>query len=1082
MKTKVMIATLAVAISASAFAAEVEKWRDPTIFEINKEKAHAEFTTYKSREAALMPLNLENPWHSEFYRSLNGEWEFNWYGDLLAIPSDWYAVESSVKSWGKMPVPGIWQSNGFDRLYYLNPEMPFAYTENVAEKHPNFLPETIEESKATGFIPMEMQSVGCYRKWIEISAEELASSVILRIGAVEAGVELYINGEEVGYSQDSCLPAEFDIAKYLKEGRNLVALKVYRWTDGSYMEVQDMIRWAGIYRDVYLKFNPEQSIRDIQFVGTPDKLLKSIDARFELSVVNHSAKAWKKGSVDFELVPFGSTDAVKSWSRSFASIGAGEELVEKGNIELNDLKLWSPDVPNMYTLIATLRDSKGAVVEVVRIDAGFKRFEEIDGNYFLNNQRYFIKGVNRHDHNAWSGHVVPLEDLIKDAELMKQNNINTVRTSHYPNDERWYYICNRYGIAMLAEANVESHGFVDVPDSRPEWLDGAVARVARMVHRDLNHPAVLIWSLGNEQGFGWCEAFDKQYDAAKEIDPSRYVMCDRGVSTNKRFGDKNPVRLDKPDAVTPMYGTRSKAAAYLEKRETTGDKRPFYMCEYTHAMGNSVGALKEKWDMFYANEENGLNGGCIWDWIDQGVGAYSDSGEVYYQYGGDWGDLKSQFNFCLNGLIMSDRATTPKLMEVKKCYEPFTMEVIDIESGKFSVRNRLNQQSMCEYDASWELVEDGSVIKSGALSLSAAPQQRETFTVPYDTAKMCDSKEYYVRIKYNLKKRTLWADKGFEITFSEFKVKGKYSYDYTPNSLVPTYTKSSDKIVVSTMSGVQISFDSKTGLLNSLKVKGEELMAESSRDRLFDHTQAWIDNLYDNKNDKFRMERFRELELENISRKGNAKVSVSKSGNFVVVTVENVYMSKANAGYRERQVWKIDGLGEIELTESVSPEGELEDGDWIPRIGLRFPLKPSVNNVSYYGLGPWNNEVDRQYSAQNGLYHSKVMDMYIAYPFPQDHGNREDVRWMSLSNNNGRGVKVIAPDMLSMSALPYTQDELQKARHTIELPSCPTTTELRVAGKVTGIGNGSCGPQTDEEYRTTAAPITYKFYIVPFAL
>ncbi|MFI3288000.1 MAG: glycoside hydrolase family 2 TIM barrel-domain containing protein [Rikenellaceae bacterium] len=1079
MKKLLAICALTMGVATAVQADEVEKWRNPEVFEINKEAGHAEFTTYSSRAAALMPLNLENPWHSEFYRSLNGVWDFNWYGDITKIPADWFKAETSLKKWDEMPVPGIWQTNGYDRLYYLNSEMPFAFTENVAAPHPAFTPETVEASKESGYIPTEMQSVGLYRKWIDIDANELKSSVILRIGAVEAGVELYINGEEVGYSQGSCLPAEFDIAKYLKEGKNLVALKVYRWTDGSYMEVQDMIRWAGIYRDVYLKFNPEQSVRDIQFVGTPDASLKTIDARYQISVVNHSAKDWKKGSIEFELVPSGSTKAVKTWKTNFATVKAGKEVVESGNIELKDMKLWSPDVPNLYTLIATLRDAKGEVIEVVRIDAGFKRFEEKEGNYFLNGQRYYIKGVNRHDHHAFSGHNVPVEDLIKDAELMKQNNINTVRTSHYPNDERWYYICNRYGIAVLGEANVESHKFNDVPDSRPQWINAAVSRVARMVHRDLNQPSILLWSLGNEQGFGWCDAFDKQYDAAKEIDPSRFVMCDRGVNANNRYA-KSPARLDRPDAVTPMYNARNRATEYVAKRNV--DKRPFFMCEYSHAMGNSVGSLKETWDLFYANEFNGVNGGCVWDWIDQGVGAYDENGELYYQYGGDWGDVISQVNFGLNGLIMSDRGYTPKLAEVKKCYEPFTMEAVDVAKGIFSVRNRLNQQSLSEYAASWELVEDGSVIESGVITtLNAAPQQTQRVTLPYDVTKMCASKEYYVRFIYNLKTPTLWADKGFEVTFSEFKVKGEFEYNYVANTLKPTTVRKDGFISVTTLNGVEYTFAEKSGVLTSLKVKGSELMAESSRERLFDNTLAWIDNLYANRDKRIRMEVHGNLLLDEIASTGDAVVTVSSEGNFAVIRIENVYMSPKNAGFREVQTWKIDGLGEAQVTENVSPEGELKAEDWIPRLGIRIPLKPSVNNVSYYGLGPLNNEPDRKYGSRTGLYNAKVEDMYIAYPMPQDHGNRTDVRWMSLSDNSGRGLRVIAPEPLTMSALPYTQDELQAAKHTIELPDSYTATEFRVAGKVTGIGNGSCGPLTDESYRSTAAATEYSFVIVPFA-
>ncbi|MFI3288250.1 MAG: glycoside hydrolase family 2 TIM barrel-domain containing protein [Rikenellaceae bacterium] len=1081
-KTLVSLAFLALGVAAAAIAAEPEKWRNATIFEINKEDPHAEFTSYLTRDDAIQPLNLENPWHSEFYRSLNGVWNFNWYPTIDAVPEDWFLIDSPVKDWGEIPVPGTWQIYGYDTLCYTSPRTLFVHEKNLKDMREIFKGEVGEHSKDMGYVPTDLQTAGCYRKWIEISDSELKSgSVILRIGAVEAGVELYINGKEVAYSQDSFLPADFEIAPYLKKGKNLIALKVYKWTDGSYLEIQDMLRWTGIYRDVYLKFMPEQNVADIEFVGVPDASLKNIETNYKIAVKNNSKKSWKNGTVDFELLPLDETTPVKEWSEKLPAIKAGEQITQSGSLTLNDMKLWSPDAPNLYTLIATLKDSKGVVKEVVRIDAGFKRFEEKNGNYFLNGQRYYIKGVNRHDHSSFGGHCLSLEELIADAKLMKQNNINTVRTSHYPNDERWYYICNRYGIAMIDEANVESHGFdVDLPGNRETWFDASVSRVVSMIKRDINHPAVLIWSLGNEQGQGWTKTFDLQYDAAKELDPTRYVMCDRGVTVKDDYADVFPVRGDKPDAITPMYQAYGKAVEYIKNRDK--DTRPFFMCEYRHAMGNSVGSLKEVWDLYYENEENGVNGGCIWDWVDQGLAAYDESGELYYQYGGDWGEVSSDYNFCLNGLLLPDREETPKTAEVKKCYEPFTVKAVNIQKGVFEVRNRLNQQSLAEYAVSWELVEDGSVVESGELQgINAAPQKTQQFAIPYATAKMCANKEYYVRVFFNLKNSTIWADKGFEVTFSEFKVKGEFDYAYTPNSLAPVARDVDDKVVIFTDNGVEYNFDIRTGLLSSLKVKGKELIAESDRDRLFDNNMAWIDNLYNFRRSMHRMARFDSLALDNIKRVGDALVSWAYEGKFVVVSVKNLYMSPKNGGFTETQTWKIDGLGEAELNVSVDPEGELTSEDWIARIGLRIPFVPSLNNVSYYGLGPMNNEPDRKYSARTGLYNMKVGDMYIPYAYPQDHGNRMDVRWMSLSDNAGRGVRFIAPEVLSMSALPYTQDELQAALHTTDLPERSTTTEMRVAAKVTGIGNGSCGPLTDEQYRATAESVVYTVYIVPFA-
>lgn len=794
-------------------------------------------------------------------------------------------------------------------------------------------------------------------------------------------------------------------------------------------------------------------------------------------MANTASTALKDAKVTFELVPNGSTKPVKTWDEKLASIESGAELVVRGDLTLKKLNLWSPDLPNLYTLVTSLIDSDGHTLQVTRIDTGFRRFEEINGNLHLNNKRFHIRGVNRHDHHPVYGRHVPVENMIRDLELMKQNNINTVRTSHYPNDERWGYLCNRYGMALIDEANVECHGFEDVPGNRPQWTAAAVDRIQNVVERDKNHPSVLIWSLGNEQGHGWSRAFDEQYDRAKEIDPSRLVMCDRGNRLSEKWKSENSVRLDKPDTVTPMYNVFKRTESYLANRDV--DKRPFFMCEYRHAMGNSVGSLKEVWDHFYANEENGLNGGCIWDWIDQGVEARAEDGTVYYQYGGDWGDKESFGNFCLNGLVMSDQSWTPKLAEVKKCYEPFTMQAVSLDAGTVSVLNRLNQLSMDHFKTKWQLLEDGIPVQSGLLDVNAKPRETQTITVPFDRSLMTANHEYMLRVGFELKEDASWAPKGHEITFSEFALGGGTHYELATSASAPTVMQADGKLTVQAANGVSLVFNQTSGLLTSLRVNGHELLTSSDRDRLFDHSQAWIDNLFSLNRNLVKLPAYRKEGLNHIIRQGTAKVTVAEQNACVVVTVKNTFMSGQRGGFDEVQTWTINGFGEIEVQEFVTAAGKLTPSDWIARIGLRIPLKPEFENVSYYGQGPHGNYPDRCYGAWTGIHTAKVAENYVAYPRPQDHGNREKVRWMTISDAAGNGLKIIAPEPLSMSALPYTQDELEKAMHTIDLPKKSTTTELRIAAKVTGIGNGSCGPLTDEHYRTKAEPTQYRFFIVP---
>ncbi len=1062
------ITCLLIALSNLAFGANTtEVWSNCETFRVNKEAAHAEFTIHSSREEATKPLDLENPWSSDAYQSLNGTWDFNWYHNWQDVPKDWNQPKTTVSSWKTIPVPGTWQMNGFDRLYYMNTRMPFEYNEDASKEIEGW-------SAETGAIPEETQRIGCYRKWIEMSAERLSQRVVLRIGAVEAGIKVFVNGKEVGYSQDSFTPAEFDVSAYLHEGKNLIALEVFKWTDGSYLEIQDMIRFTGLYRDVFLRFEPKQRIQDIQFTGTPQADLKNMEASYSVNLVNSSDKALEGAKVNFELLPLDSDLPVKTWTETIDKVLPNAQIKVEGQLQLNNIKLWSPDVPNLYYVIAQLLTANNQVLEVIRIDAGFRRFEQIDGNLFLNGQRYFIKGVNRHDHHHQLGKVVPLETMIRDLELMKQANINTVRTSHYPNDERWYYLCNRYGMALIDEANVESHQFGNAVTAQPQWRNACVDRLENMVQRDKNHPSVFIWSLGNEQGSGWNIAFDAQYDRAKAIDPSRMVMCDRG---NQNKDKENPARLDKPDVITPMYGAESSMKSYINRRDK--DQRPFFMCEYRHAMGNAVGALNDVWDMVYENEDNGLNGGCIWDWTDQGVQAIDTDGTAYYQFGGDWGDHTSRLNFSLNGLLLSNQDKTPKLAEVKKCYEPFKVQALSVENGQFEVHNRYNQLSLASFNLHWQLTENGHPIQNGTInSLNAEAGQKQTFTVPFNADKLDANKEYFLRLGFVTKEDSKWAKVGHELTFAEFKLKGEYHIEPIVSQGKPTVNKTKTHIEVSTQNEVSLAFSRESGMLSSLKMNGEELLAPTQRNWLFDFKIAMIDNYY--RKGKPRLADYHKLKLDGVEPLGNAEIDIANSADAVNVTVKKIFSNAENAGFKEVQVWRIQNSGRIEVSESVEPTGELNSEVWVPRIGLRFQFKPELQQVSYYGLGPHGNYSDRKTGAWMGIHSAGVNDWYVPYPKPQDHGNRENVRWLSLTDTKGNGLKILAPDPLSMSVLPYSQDELRAAKHTIDLPKTPTTTELRIAAQVSGVGNGSCGAPTFEKYRVMALPTHYQFIIEPY--
>lgn len=1062
-----------VASTTTQVAAQPEKWRNPEVFRVNKEAARAEFILLDDRADAAMPLDLAFPWGGAAYQNLNGIWGFNWYADLDAVPESWADPAEVELEWGEIPVPGAWQAYGYDSLYYTNTELPFwfNYKNQGGTGQPNFKNRTQRiESAKKGFINKKDVSIGCYRKWIDVPAERLNGRVILRVGAAEAGLGVYVNGKEVGYSQDSMTPAEFEISSYLSAGKNLIGLKVYRWTDGSYLEIQDMVRFSGIYRDVFLRFEPTERIEDIYFIGTPSKDLSQVEVNYQIDLASDNRSLSRAKTVSFELISNETRETVARWSESVQDVVRGERT-------LTGLDLWSPEHPNMYTLVVSLLDASGKALQIARIDTGFRLFEDRSGNFYLNGQRFFIKGVNRHEHHAKLGRQVTMASMLKDIELMKLNNINTVRTSHYPNDERWYYLCNRYGIAVIDEANLESHAVSQhIPNNEPQWIAQSLDRLVNMVERDKNHPSILFWSLGNEQGQGWDDTFDIQYDTAKAIDPSRMVMCDRG---NDNEG-KRPQwrRKDKPDMITPMYGALWRMRAHVESGR---EKRPFFMCEYRHAMGNAVGSLKEVWDFIYAHQDKGLNGGCIWDWIDQGVEAVDKNGAVYYQYGGDWGDwARNAGNFSLNGLLLSNRTKTPKLTEVKKCYEPISTRAIDISRGEFEITNRNISTDLSAFILAWEVLENGTGVASGIVdTLQALPGETATVSIPVDEVVQKANNEYFLRLSFQTREATEMVPLGHEVTFSEFKLGGTWTSSFVEDSSSLSVEEKDGVIAVSAGERVAYRFNRELSTLISLEVDGRELMAPSAKtmDRHFDHDLATIDNYITHW--KLLLEDFDKLQLRKLERVESSPMVVEVQNDRVVLRALLRFQSPTGAGFDQEQVWVIDASGRAQITEKVTPNSALGYGVWVPRIGLRFQLSHDLQELSYYGLGPHDNYVDRSYSAWTGLHSGKVDAQFIPYGKPQDHGNRESVRWMELACGDGYGLRVESVEgPLSMGVLPYTQEELKAARHPSKLPES-SVTELRVAYKVSGVGNGSCGRPTMDEHRVLSQAVEYTFHFIP---
>jgi len=732
-----IIAMSKISFSGKKFV-EIEKgkvndWENPEMIGQNKELPHCTLIPYADIEAAMKGTREA----SGFYKSLNGEWKFHWVQKPAERPKDFYKLEYDVRNWDEIPVPSNWQMHGYGRPIYLNVPYPF-------KKNPPY-------------IQHDYNPVGSYRTDFEIPDNWKERQVFIHFDGVESAFYLWINGKKVGYSQGSRTPAEFNITPYLDEGKNILAAEVYRWSDGSYLECQDFWRLSGIFRDVYLYSTPGLHIRDFDVTCDLDKEYRDAMLHVTARVRNYSKKPFLKPEVEVALMdsenkPVGQ-EVLTEGTTAYISPGAESIIKMKASVA-NPLK-WSAEKPNLYTVFLILKNDDGKVIEVERTNFGFRKVELKDGQLLVNGVPIIVKGVNRHEHDPDTGHYVSLDSMVRDIKLMKQFNINTVRTCHYPDDPKWYDLCDRHGLYLIDEANIESHGIGYSPDetlaNKPEWKTAHIDRIIRMVERDKNHPSVIIWSMGNEAGDG--TTFEAASEWMHRRDPSRPVHYERAG------------RRPHTDIVCPMYSRIGSIVKYAQAKQD----RPLIMCEYAHAMGNAVGNLQEYWDAI--EKYKYLQGGSIWDWVDQGLRKKTDDGREYWAYGGDFGDEPNDGNFCINGLVFPDRRVPPKLWEVKKVYQPVGIKAENTASGKVKIHNKNLFTNLKEFDAVWAMSEDGKVIQKGLLEpLDIAPGESTIVTLPLKRPALTPGTEYWLRVSFQLRKDTSWANKGHEIAWEQFKI------------------------------------------------------------------------------------------------------------------------------------------------------------------------------------------------------------------------------------------------------------------------------------------------------------------------
>ena len=1054
-------------------------WNKIEVFKINKEEPSAFFIAYPNFESAAKPISIDEIEHiydTDSYKLLNGEWKFLFLKSVSDVKDDYFSKNFDDSSWDDIDVPNSWQSKGYDVIFYNNTNMEFFYDENGKFRKEFASPKEsgkYAEAAMHPFIPEGNRQVGVYRRTFTIPENWGGKNVFIRFNGVRTGFNLYVNGKFVGYSEDSFTPAEFNITKYLDKGENSIATEVFKFTTGAYMEMQDMPHMMGIIRDVVLIARPGVYIRDYYAPATLSGDMKSAEIDFKVWLKNSLSSASK--GVKLQAYILDSAGAIVGgkplFEKAVGEIPAGGELEVSESAKIDGFKLWSPDSPNLYYVVFKLSDSGGAELESIKADYAFRKFEIKGRQLFLNGKRFIIKGTNRHDWSPDKGKANDFAWMKKDAELMKRANINAVRTSHYPNDSKFYMLCARYGLAVLDECNQEMHGFIKNPPlDNDNFIPPSVDRMRNMVLRDRNVPCVIIFSLGNESSLKPTRGHEAMAKAARALD-SRPIHSEpecRVINDGKAGGVS--------DFFSPMYGGVDRMNNYLN--DLKNEKRPYFFCEYAHAMGNSIGNLKGKWELIRSNKDS-LNGGFIWDWVDQG--AYLDcadgSGKKFISDGRDWNGEKraSAQNFCMNGIVFADRTYSAKYFEVQKIYQDIQIDDIDAAKGKLKISNEFLATNTDNFTPVVVVERNGEPIAEKTLdAIKVAPGESAEIQIKLPEFDASQPGEYFYTLKFLRNRGLNFAKKGEVAAQNQFFIKKVDSGKSPRLSSAPKFSDENGKITVEIGGGGKVVFDRKSARMESYSMYGKDIITSPVE---FDISSAFIDNFV-----RGPLARdFAKYGLDKLMLK-DSSCSTEIDGNTLKVSCSQLWATDAGDGFRLKVVYSVLSSGAVKVDVRCIKINDTPADLPIPRLGLKMGISKDFDKVEFFGKGPFANYSDRLYAANVGRYESKVSDWYENFSRPQDTGNREDVRWLSLRDNVGCGILIASCGKpLPMSVLPYTQAQIAGAKHPYLLPDSDGT-ELRVAWKVRGVGNAACGPRTREQFRCKfLGAADWSFEIIPLA-
>lgn len=1005
----------------------MKTWENHQIDGINRMPARAHFLTFPSKEKAL----LNNNRYTHAFKNLNGVWKFMFLDAPEYSPEGFFNSDFDVTKMDDITVPGNWQLQGYGKMHYsdlwynfpINP--PYVPTENPT---------------------------GIYKRTFFVEESYRDKKIIIRFCGVDSAYHLWINGKEVGYSKVARNESEFDITDLIRVGEeNDVTVRVYQWSDGTYLEDQDMWWESGIFRDVELIGVPKDGINDYKVIADLDDEYKNGIFKVEAFL-----RTTKEVNVTFELVDAGENTVFTKTVVAKEGKACIDEVIA-------DVNHWTAETPYLYKLFMTVEDN-GQIVEVIPQNVGFRNIRLNGETFLVNGVAIKFKGVNRHDYSPQNGRVVSREEIEKDIILMKQFNINAIRTSHYPNSYYLYDLCDEYGMYLIAETDLECHGFELTGDYKwitddPSWELAYVSRMTRMIERDKNHPAIIFWSLGNESAFG-CN-FRKMTDVAHEMDPTRLVHYE---------GDFD---VESADVYSTMYTwIENPKKPYLMKDIIEKSKKPHIHCEYCHAMGNGPGNLKDYQDLVYAHDK--LQGGFVWEWFDHGIESFTESGEKYYRYGGDFGDDPSNKDFCIDGLIMPDRTPSPGLYEYKKVIEPITTTAVDIQKGIINLLSRYDFANLDRFNLVYKVMEDDVILQTGFMPVpSIEARANKDITLPYDLSaiKVKPGAHYYVNISYQLREDTRYASSGHELATAQFELPlYKEGIVIRPEGILNVEKEHTTLHVKG--ANFSLDFNLVNGNLINIVRDGMQVLSKGPRLTLW---RAPISNDMEII-DKLKKVYFLHLEHEVVM-----NIDYHMEGNILKVEVDTINSTTNSAWhFKTKYVYTVCPSGDILIDVEGTPSGRVDLApDMLPRIGVSMHLDKSMEHVRYFGMGPGENYADSKEAAQMGLYANTVDGLFTNYVIPQENGNHMGCKWVSMTNDRGMGLLASTEGDFNFSASWYEDKDLDDAKHTCDLVKRDYIV-FNVDYKQNALGTNSCGQWQLDKYRAKFEDFKLSFRLTPF--